>query len=169
MRDAVTIVDENDQQVAVKKWYDVGYEDIYRVSALWLFNTDNTECLILQRTLNPEHNDPGKWMPSVAGTVDAGETYEQNMVKEIEEEIGLSGLELKLGPKRFVDDGKHRFFVQTYTANVKKDEVSIVINTDEAEACRWIGITELAFDVQLNPDTYVPGMYDGLKSLGLAS
>jgi hypothetical protein len=44
----VIIVDKNDQQVGLKKYQDITYEDIYRVSALWLTDIGSGKVLIAQ-------------------------------------------------------------------------------------------------------------------------
>ena len=46
--------------------------------------------LIVERqTAFDKKYDPGKWGPSAAGTVEEGETYQSNIIKELQEEIGL--------------------------------------------------------------------------------
>lgn len=162
--DKIIIVDKEDRPIALKRYDKVDYEDIYRVSALWLTDTKSGDCLITQRKWT-KHHDPGKWMAAASGTVDEGETYTQNMVKEIEEEIGLTNLQLILGPKEFVDDGKHRFFVQWFLAGVDKDKVTVKIQEEEVEAYAWIDTAQLIKDVADNPDKYVPSMRNALEIL----
>jgi isopentenyl-diphosphate Delta-isomerase len=162
----IIIVDRNDKPIALKTFSEINNIDIHRVSALWLSDLNTGDCLITQRKWT-KHHDPGKWMAAASGTVDEGETYEQNMIKEIEEEIGLSNLHLIEGPKEFVDDGKHKFFVQWFTAQVDKDDVTIKIQSDEVEAYSWINKDELIEDVRQDPNKYVPSMQNALKILGL--
>jgi len=118
----VVTVDKNDRPIGLKSYSDLKYEDIYRVSALWLTDLAGLSCLITQRKWS-KHNDPGKWMAAVSGTIEQGETYDENIVHEIDEEIGLNGHKLRNGPKEFIDDGTHQFFVQWYFAEVDKDRV----------------------------------------------
>jgi len=162
--DKIIIVDKDDQPIALKRYDEAGYQDIHRVSALWLTDARTGDCLITQRKWT-KHHDPGKWMAAASGTVDKGETYQQNMVKEIEEEIGLTGLSLAAGPKEFVDDGQHKFFVQWFIAQTDKDKAVIKIQEEEVEAYAWVNKTELIKDVTENPDKYVPSMRNALKIL----
>lgn len=159
------IVDENDKEIGLKKVGTLVYEDIYRVTALWLTDEKTGDVLLAQRKWNTQ-NDPGKWHSSVAGTVDEDETYDVNIVKETEEEIGLTNLDLERGPKQFVDDGKHKFFLQWFQAKVDKDKAKLVIQEDEVEAVKWVPIDELLNDVKKNPQTYVPSFPSSLKTLG---
>ncbi len=162
----IVIVDERDEPISSKDYGELRYEDIYRVSALWLTDKNTGDCLITQRK-RTKHHDPGKWMAAVSGTVEEGETYEQNMIKEIEEEIGLTGLGLAEGPKEYVDDGQHKFFVQWFVSQVDKDEVTIEIQEEEVEAYSWIEKDKLVKEVAENPDKYVPSMQNALKLLGV--
>ncbi len=135
------------------------------MSALWLTDKETGEALIAQRNWT-KHNDPGKWSASVSGTIDEGETYEINIVKEIGEEVGLIGLGLTKGPKEFIDDGQHKFFVQWFLSKVDKNNTNITIQEEEVEATKWIPMTELINDVENHPEKYTPHFIDSLKALG---
>ena len=161
------LLDKNDKPIALKGYDELSYEDIYQVSALWLTDINTGDCLITQRKWT-KHHDPGKWMAAASGTVDEGETYVQNIVKETEEEIGLTGLNLTEGPKEFVDDGKHKFFVHWFIAQVDKNKVTIKIQDEEVEDYVWMNIDELVKDVLNNPNKYVPSMQNALKILGVS-
>jgi len=159
----IVVVDENDNIIGSKPRDTLDYStDIYRVSALWVTNSKG-EVLIAQRKHTKKH-DPGKWSPAVAGTVESHETYESNMYKEAEEEIGLKGYIFELGPKQFVVHNK-RFFVQWYFCTVDKEANEFVPQEDEVEQVKWIQKDELIKDVSLNPDKYVASMPAALKTL----
>ncbi|GAF94063.1 unnamed protein product, partial [marine sediment metagenome] len=79
----IIIVDDNDKIIGYKERDTLKREDIYRVSALWITNSHG-EILLARRHHTKSHR-PRKWGPAVAGTVDAGETYEDNIIKEAEE------------------------------------------------------------------------------------
>jgi isopentenyldiphosphate isomerase len=161
----IIIVDDQDRQIDLKSYEELVYEDIYEVAALWLTDEKSGDILLAQRKWNKQ-NDPGKWSAAAAGTVDEGETYDINMVKEIEEEIGLTDLSLTRGPKEFIDKGKHRYFVQWFLAKVDKDSTKITIQEEEVEGADWVPEDKLIFDVRTNPDKYTPNFIDSLKLLG---
>lgn len=162
----VVVVDANDTVVGLKPYTELGYGDIYRVSVLWLTDKTSGDFLLTQRKWS-KHNDPGKWMAAASGTIEENESYDQNIIHEIREEIGLEDLELQQGPKEFIDDGKHRFFTQWYLAEVDKTKVIITIQASEVETYAWISRQQLLKELQTTPDKFVPSMKQSLKMLGI--
>ena len=120
----ITIVNDQDEIIGYKKRGTLVQADIYRVAALWVTNSKG-EILLAQRQLGKRH-DPGKWGPAVAGTVDEGETYESNIIKETEEEIGLKDIKPTKSTKRHYT-GEHNYFTQWYTLAVDKPAKDFII------------------------------------------
>lgn len=123
----IVIVDENDTPIGVKERGEIdAAKDRYRVTGLWLTNSKG-DILLAQRALTKKVN-PGLWGPAVAGTVEEGETYDENIVKEIREELGirLSITDLKK-VKKFRVDGPRHYFSQfyTYTADTPAPDFAI--------------------------------------------
>jgi len=164
MKPQIILVDEADRLVGYKDRALVDHNDIYRVSALWLTDSKTGDTLLAQRKRTKKH-DPGKWSTAAAGTNDKGETYEQNMIKEAYEELGLKDVRLRLGPRQFVDSGQHRMFCQWFLAQVDKDTVTITIQDEELEGVRWMSIAELIRDVELHPEAYIASMKVYLPAL----
>ena len=162
----VITVDENDNQIGLKTYDELQYGDIYRVSALWLTDTMTGNILVAQRKWT-EFNDPGKWSTAVAGTIEEGETYDENIVHEIEEEIGLKDALLKTGVKQYVDDGEHKYFCQWYIGEVDATATSIVIQEDEVEDITWISKADLINWTQEQPEEFVPSIKNTLSMLGI--
>ena len=81
----IPIVDHNDQILAYKERQEIQKADIYRVSSLFVMN-EQGEILLTQRSANKSHN-PNKRTLAVNGTVEQGESYESNIIKETKEEI----------------------------------------------------------------------------------
>jgi len=118
----IIIVDENDIIISYKTRDKIKQNDIYRVSALWIKNSQD-DILLAQRGLNKK-NDPGQWGPAVAGTNDRGESYEENIIKEAEEEIGLNNFDFEVAEK-LRRTGKYNFFCQWFTRDELKKEIKI--------------------------------------------
>jgi len=161
MKAKVVIVDEKDNIVGHKNRELVKHEDIYRVSALWITNSKE-EVLLARRALTKSH-DPGKWGPAVAGTVDDGEDYWDNILKEAEEEIGLRNIKPQVGPKLRVS-GKHNYFGQWYLLEIDKPIDEFIIDRSEVEQIRWFPKEELLKEIQNSPDDFLETMkrYVGL-------
>ena len=93
----IPIVNEQDEIIGYKDRKNRNIDDIVRATCLWV-SDKNDNILLAQRAFSKEH-DPGLWGPSAGGTVEEGETYELNILKEAEEEIGLIGFDFIKGPK----------------------------------------------------------------------
>lgn len=158
----IVIVDENDEIITHKKRGTLVKSDIYRVSALWVKNS-NGDILLAQRKFTKSH-DLGKWGPAVAGTIDEGETYEQNIIKEAEEEIGLKNIKPVLGPKVRMTD-EYNYFDQWYTLTADKPADEFVIQEDEVEQVKWFKRADLEKELHENPEKYLKGLLWPLENL----
>lgn len=161
MGELIVIVNKNDEVIGSKDRAKVSSPDIYRVSALWLTNSKG-EVLLAQRKLTKAH-DPGKWRPAVAGTVKDGESYEDNIYKEADEEIGLTGCKFIPGPKIF-RDSENKFFCQWFLFVTDKDVSEFIPQETEVEKLAWVDKNLLFEDIRNNPQKYTKGAptYEGL-------
>jgi isopentenyldiphosphate isomerase len=152
----IQIVDSQDQLIGVKERSQIDYVvDIYRVSALWITNASG-QTLLARRSLQKD-KDPGKWGPAVAGTIDEGETYDDNIYKEALEEIGLEGLAFTKGPKTRITHPRN-YFCQWYFVSLDRQVDGFVMQADEVDALEWVDVAHLKQELQTNPDKYVPAM-----------
>lgn len=159
----IQIVDKNDELIDVKERSKVDYTtDIYRVSALWITNSKGQTLLAKRAAIKDK--DPGKWGPAVAGTIDEGETYDENIYKEAEEEIGLTSEKFEKGPKMFINHPR-TYFCQWYLVTLDRDVDTFVMQEDEVDELEWVDIEELKSDIKTNPDKYVPAMPQIVKEL----
>lgn len=148
----IIIVDENDEIIGHKERGTLAREDIYRVSALRVTNSRG-DILLAQRKFTKAH-DPGKWGPAVAGTLDEGETYESNIIKEAEEEIGLK--DIRPTPVQWLRvSGEHNYFTQRYALTVDKPAEEFAIEHDEVEQVRWVSPGELRKALREHPKDYL--------------
>lgn len=153
-KEKIVIVDKDDNVIGAKYRDElIDEKDIYRVSALWVTNSKG-EILLAQRRFSKK-NDPGKWGPAVAGTVDEGETYEDNIYKEAEEELGIKGLKFSLGPKTSTlnrPNVRHLHFSQWFKVNIDEDLDYFKIQEEEVEQIKWFTVDEI-FNI-LKKDSY---------------
>jgi len=151
----IIIVDNSDTIIGHKERGTVTASDTYRVAALWITNARG-DILLAQRKFTKKH-DPGKWGPAVAGTVDEGETYDSNIVKEAEEEIGLLNITPDKGPKYYVT-GEYNYFCQCYTLTIDTPADMLSIKEDEVEQIKWLTRDQLEKALANHPDEYLKGL-----------
>lgn len=153
----IVIVDENDKVIGYKERNSAKLENIYRVSALWIANS-REEILLAQRSLNKDKH-PGRWGPAVAGTVEEGEDYDDNIVKETEEEIGLAGIKPIKASKLRVR-GEYNFFVQWYFLREDRAASEFKIDSKEVKRVEWFAKDGLLSRVRADPKRFIPHMED---------
>ncbi|MFA6194754.1 MAG: NUDIX domain-containing protein [Patescibacteria group bacterium] len=156
----IIIVNKDDEIIGYKTRDNLNKEDIYRVSALWITNSQG-QILLAKRHHTKSHN-PNMWGPAVAGTVEEGETYESNIIKEAEEEIGLKNIQPKLGPKTETN-GEYHHFTQWYTLNIDKNIDEFKIQEDEVGEIGWLAPKELRSRLQEKPEEFLSKMKEYLE------
>lgn len=156
------IVDENDNVVCSKERDALEANDIYRVSALWITNSQE-EVLLARRALTKSHS-PGKWGPAVAGTIEEGETYYSNIIKEAEEELGLKNIQPKTGPKLRVTQD-YNYFCQWYLLKSDKLAEEFKIQEDEVEEVKWITQKELLAEIKEKPENFVEAIKAWIENI----
>jgi len=160
----IILVDDQDNEIGSKYRDELNREtETYRCTGVWITNSKG-EVLIAQRK-RTKTKDPLKWGPAVAGTVEEGETYESNAYKELEEELGVTGMRLALGPKRHVVNSSGRFFGQWFLCSIDKPASEFLIQEDEVEQVKWMKREDLVDDLGQNPDRYVLSLPDVIHLL----
>ncbi len=161
----ITIVDKDDNPIGSKDRAMLAAGDIYRVASLWLTNSQGH--ILMAMRSKQKKNDPGTWGPCVAGTVEEDETYDSNMVKEIQEEIGLtvSLSDLRKGPNILIHGRKNPFFNQWYFYSSNKHESGFTLEPEEVEAIRWFTKKELEERVNSHPDEFISTTHEWLGTV----
>jgi isopentenyldiphosphate isomerase len=112
---------------------------------------DSTGALLVHR--RSEHKDlwPGRWDIAVGGVVGAGEEWEAAALRELAEEVGVSGVELEpLGDGTYSDDDVvevARLWSVTWDGPVSFHDGEVV-------EAHWVDLEEL--DDRLHHDAFVP-------------
>jgi 16S rRNA (adenine1518-N6/adenine1519-N6)-dimethyltransferase len=153
MKPKIPIVDEQDNIIDYKDREAILPGDIYRVSSLWIINSHG-EVLLARRAYNKSH-DPGKWGPAVAGTIEKDETYESNIKKEAEEELGLIGVNFEKVQKHFTKGQKWSHFTQLFQLVIDKPVEEFKIQEQEVAEVRWFSKQALAKELEEHPDEFL--------------
>ncbi len=149
----IPIVNEQDKVICYKEREDVAEGELYRVTALWITDI-NGNVLLAQRALNKKRHG-GKWGPAVSGTVEEGETYESNILKEAQEEIGLSNIQVQSLPPSIINTTDYSFFGQLFFFVLPVGYNNFLLE-DKVEQVKWFTPTEIEELCTKNPDSFVP-------------
>lgn len=152
----IPVVNEADEIIGYKERDEVTDADIDRVAALWITNAAG-QVLMAQRSA-AKKRDPNLWGPAVAGTVEEGETYEDNIIKEAFEEIGVvvTPEDLRPGPKMRVMHGGRNYFCQWFLYTLDKAETEFILQAEEVSRVAWFDPTELKAGIASHPERFVP-------------
>jgi len=152
----IPIVNERDEIIGSKERNDLNYDvDIFRTASLWVTNSSG-DILLAQRKMDKKV-DPGKWAEAVGGTVDGDDTYEETVIREAEEELGIKNVLITKGPKQFITT-PCKYFVQWYVATIDQPIESFIFQKEEVEQIAWIPKNQLSADMKSNPNKYIEAL-----------
>ena len=138
------IVDENNQLLGIQKPRSIVHSKIldwHRATHIWIVN-DQGKVLCQQRSLTKDAN-PGKWQSFFGGHVIAGQTYDQNAVQELKEELGLNIQVSDLTSLYIRKSESARHFSQVYVMRWNGDASSFQFDKGEVAYIRWFTMSEL--------------------------
>jgi isopentenyl-diphosphate delta-isomerase len=148
----IPIVDKNDEIITYKERNEILHEDIYRIASLWVENEEG-EVLLTQRASSKTHN-PDKRTIAVNGTVEGKETYEENIIHETQEEIGIKISNPLLLNKELASSGGWTHFIALFFVRIPK-ESPFVFDPQEVQAVKWAKKAEVEQWLAEAPDDFV--------------
>jgi isopentenyl-diphosphate delta-isomerase type 1 len=131
-----------------------GSGKIHRAAIAFIFDLENNHVLLQQRTLTKDMC-PGYWGDSVGGHVTYGQSYDQAIVRETEEELGLKQLKLTFHSKHLFDLSNEREYYAIYTSHIPKNS-KIHFDRDEIQQVKWLRLGEMKQFLTREPCT--PGL-----------
>jgi len=149
----ILIVDSNDKPIGQAYKPEVWKTGaIHRI--VWVLVEDAKGRILLQKRPETMELHPGKWDNSVGGHVDAGETYEQAALRESNEELGLTNIELvelgKFYEESLFDGKKLNRFYKTYKTVVEPMDVKP--DLEEIADIKWLTLSEIKEMMKNQPD-----------------
>ena len=137
----VQIVDEENREIAaITRELMREQQLIHRASYILVFNRAE-ELFVQKRTLSKDIY-PGYWDIASGGVVLAGESYEEAAVRELEEELGINGVELSFLFDQFYSDKENRVWGRIFRCS---HEGPFRLQAEEVEYGRFMS-PETALD-----------------------
>jgi isopentenyldiphosphate isomerase len=164
MEELYDLVDENNNLLGITKPKSLVHKDgdWHRAVHVWVAN--NQGQLLLQLRSANKIGYPNYWDVSVGGHVSAGEEPATSAVREMAEEVGLSGVkpedlqflfnakDVDLTQPKFHERAQH--YVYLYKTNWPIEQ--FIIQTDELAGIKYMAVKDLEKDLLDNPQNYVP-------------
>lgn len=167
----VILVDEDDCQIGTMEKMEVHRKGLlHRAFSVLLFNSNGE--LLLQKRAKTKYHSGGLWTNSCCSHPFPDENVEVAANRRLKEELGID-----VQPK-FLYKFIYKVNLDTDLIEHEVDHVLMAlfdgeptINEEEVEDWKYVYITELLRDVQLNPNAYTPWLKLILthKELALAS
>jgi len=165
MTERLTLVDENDQPIAVGDRKEAWAKGYYTRNVRIMLRDQNGR-ILLQKRSTKKASYPGMWTTAASGHVDEDEDWEVAARRETKEEIGVSVSNLKLiGSFNFVnDEGKKKIrqIIRVYEGVIDAS-TEFVLEEDEVEAMKWYGLDELKSLMQETPNDFSPSCRETIK------
>lgn len=117
------------------------------------------DILCHQRSLQKERM-PGMWCTHLGGHVSAGETYEVNAAKELEEEAGIIVPPHRLIPWRTTKLNKARLWVREFVTCLDVDIHQLNPQAGEVEAFAWKTVEAILHEASLDSSRWCAGTHD---------
>ncbi len=108
---------------------------------MWIVNDDG-RVLCQQRSLTKDAN-PGKWQSFFGGHLKAGQTYLDNAIGELSEELGLSVDPNELIPVHTLKSDKAKHFGQVFILRWNGDVTHLHFKDNEVASVRWMTLGEI--------------------------
>jgi len=111
-----------------------------------------------------------QWGTSVGGHIKSGDSFEESVASELQEEIGLKVDFAKLlgGYWRKRDKNPNREFTKNYALEFDGDLADLTFNDGEVQEAKWMNVAEIQNSLQKNPEIWAgtgAGLVDMLNFL----
>lgn len=129
-----------------------------KAAVLWIVNEER-EILLAQRA-HHKAQDPGVWGTAAAGKLESGESFDSAIVRETEEELGLTNTDYTpkfLFEKDFTHpDGEPRKFGIYYAILPKEKSSLIHVDANEVAGFGWFTLETIEEKMRISPGELVP-------------
>ena len=149
-------VDEHDNPLGALVRSDLRQRGLIgRCTFIFLFNSAGELC-VHRRTLSKALY-PG-WDTAAGGMVADGESYAESAARELEEELGVGGVELVEHDHFYFEDGDSRLWCRSYSAVW---DGALCLQPEEVMEARFLPLEIVLQEAQQKP--YCPDAQEGLR------
>ena len=155
---------------------EVAEREVVHSKGLWhrevgvvILNEENA--MLLEKRAPTKKQSPNMWA-LCAGHIDAGETPDETIVREIKEEIGLvlSIEDLKFltvikTPMKFDDNQYNNAFLYTYLYITNKKESEYIVQEEELTEVKYFKIAEIEKAITSGNEEFVFAKADYMKDI----
>lgn len=165
MTEYVVLVDEKDNEIGTEEKIKA-HEDgkLHRAFSIFVFNTEGK--LLLQRRALSKYHCGGLWTNTCCSHPRKGELLEKAVHRRLKEEMGFD-CELKeifsFLYKAEFDNGLTENELDHVFIGIFEGEP--LINKDEVEEFKWMGMDDLNKDISENPKSYTPWFKIAVKHI----
>lgn len=142
------VVDKNDKILDYKTRYECHHDKslIHRVADIAIFNDKGQ--LLLQKRSQQKDLFPGYYTLSASGHISKGEEYMEAAVRELQEELGITNVELKMAGTIIVESEYETEMVAVFTGN---HNGPFQFPADEVESVKFFSLDEIKDIESLTP------------------
>lgn len=145
----VEIVDQNNISIgAVTRAIMRQQNLIHRACFILVFNRQGK--LFIQKRALGKDMYPGYWDLAAGGVVLVGETYLESAIRELHEELGISGVKLRHLFDQYYEDAHNRFWGRIYSCS---SEGPFTLQAEEITQGRFIALADIHALHQTEPIT----------------
>lgn len=136
------VVDENNNPIEPKPRDEVHKKGLWhRTSHVWILNSQR-QILCQKRSLLKD-SSPGKWESFFGGHVAQGEKYEDNALRELQEELGIIVSEQNLHLFKINKYDHKKEFQGIYYLEWNGDIKTLQLEKEEIDQVKWFTIDKL--------------------------
>ena len=138
----VTWVDEADQVLGALPRAELRERGLIgRCTFILLFNSAGELC-VHRRTLSKALY-PGYWDVAAGGMVTAGEGYAESAARELAEELGIDGVELRFHERFYFDQPDNRLWCALYST---VSDAPLRLQPEEVSEARFVSLEQVETD-----------------------
>ena len=139
------------------------HDNELRHRAVHIFVTTKKGDLILQKRSHLKDRFPNVWDSSASGHVDAGESFEEAALRELEEELGISEESTELVGSLTATPNNGMEFVELRVCNSPHKLSKVVYPPTEVESVQAFSPEEIQLWLGRRPQDFAPGFAECFK------